>query len=274
MSKIKKAIKNVKGVISVGQRHTITGAYLCLVEPNFIVIDQEYQRNLSMQHVDYIRANFWNKAVTCPDISIRNGLLYAMNGNHTNTVAKLEGWKAIDVWIHDMSFQEEARFFAIKNSSTNNKKMSQRQVFITAIKGGDSLYCGIQKLCNEAGYITPFDQDGKRGKADFVCISILVDAYQNKFGSPDRLKNFLKVLNVFKINGRLDKPARKKEFLRGFYDFILSRPDLSNGKIINMIENQNITAGAITSMASERACDADSGRNHFRQVFETLAKKI
>ena len=261
----------IKGVLMLGDVHPITGAVFAQIDPRAVVVDSRYQRCLCERHVDFIEAGFWCKAVGTPDISVRNGNMFNMNGQHTIALAKRMGWKSIPVWLHNLCFKDEARFFAIKNSGKFNKRMAATQSYITAIMGEDEMSLDIQKICEEEGFTTPFNQEGKRGRADLTSISILEDVYKYKSGSPAALKKFLNVLKVFKINGTLDCTAKLNPFLRGLYDFMLSRPELSACKIRVMIKRQGKTAGAITSMAAEFACNGRVDRNHFRQVFEKLA---
>ena len=263
---------NVSGILMVGDVHPITGAVFAHINPKSVVVDSQYQRILNTKHLDFIKASFWKYAMSTPLISVRDGKLNAVDGQHTIQLAILLGYTTIPVWLYSLSFKDEAKLFAIKNSGRFNRKVSRTQGFIASMMSGDEMAIHIQKICEEEGFTTPFNQEGKRGHADFNCISILEDVYKYKYGSPEALHKFLGVLKVFKINGTLDKSARAKEFLRGLYDFMLSRTDLSACKIRVMIKQHGKSAGSITSMASELACNGNCYRNHFRQVFETLAK--
>lgn len=269
-------LTKVKGILfDTGVIHNVTGARLVKIDPRFLVSDPTYQRPLSERHIEHILSRFWDKAFGTPDVNIRDGKLYAPNGQHTGKVAIKKGHKSIDAWVHNLSGrQEEARMFGIKNNSRDNKPMGFAQRFVSSVTGNDEISVAIQKICEEEGFTTPASDGCRFGRnADFSrCISILEWAYKYKFGSPEMLRKFLNVMKMFRIEDRLDRLADSKNFLRGLYFFMLNNSDMSACKIRVMIKKSGKSAGAIHSEARKLSPNGEVGEKHYKEFFQSLLK--
>lgn len=64
-----------------------------------LVSDQNYQRNLSLRHVEKAAANFDLYQINPVKVSRRNGINYVFNGQHTiEIVALVSGSRETPVW--------------------------------------------------------------------------------------------------------------------------------------------------------------------------------
>ena len=81
-----------------------------------LVSNQEYQRNLSQNHVQRAAANFDLYQINPVKVSRRNGINYVFNGQHTiEIVALVSGSRETPVWCmvyDDLVYEHEADIFA------------------------------------------------------------------------------------------------------------------------------------------------------------------
>ncbi len=81
-----------------------------------LVSNQDYQRNLSMSHIEKAAANFDVYQINPVKVSRRNGINYVFNGQHTiEIVAMVSGSRDTPVWCmiyDDLNYQHEANIFA------------------------------------------------------------------------------------------------------------------------------------------------------------------
>lgn len=260
----------VKGVKIVVFKHPVTGATFAGIDPTKVLTDS-YQRNLDKKHVDNIISNYNKKAIGVPDISVRGGKMYCVNGQHTLAVAIARKESIIFVWLSKMTKIEEARLFCWRNSGRSNKRMTPIVEFNASCLYGNPLDTMIHRVCNEMGFTTPIDVEGLRGKADIKSISMVRDAAAYKHGNEEQLIKLLSVLKIFKVKGVLDQPAKLNAFQRGLYDFMLLNPDITASEIKRAISAYGYSAGTITSIAAKEACNGRANLNHFRKVFQMLS---
>lgn len=81
-----------------------------------LVSNQNYQRNISMKHVQKAAANFDLYQINPVKVSRRDGINYVFNGQHTiEIVALVSGSRDTPVWCmiyDDLNYKEEADIFA------------------------------------------------------------------------------------------------------------------------------------------------------------------
>ena len=86
-----------------------------------LVSNQDYQRNLSLSHIERAAENFDIHQINPVKVSRRDGINYVFNGQHTiEIVALVSGSRDTPVWcmIYDeLEYENEADIFAIKNRS-------------------------------------------------------------------------------------------------------------------------------------------------------------
>jgi len=113
-----------------------------------LVSNQNYQRNLSMKHVQKAAANFNLYQINPVKISRRNGTNYVFNGQHTiEIVALVSGSRETPVWcmIYDgLEYSEEADIFA--NQMKYNKPLLPYEIFMANIEAGNDEQIIIKDL--------------------------------------------------------------------------------------------------------------------------------
>ncbi len=113
-----------------------------------LVSNQEYQRNLSMQHVRKAVANFDLNQINPIKVSRRDGINYVFNGQHTaEIVALASGSRETPVWCmiyDDLEYNEEADIFA--NQMKNVKPLLPYEIFNANCEAGSEKELMIRSL--------------------------------------------------------------------------------------------------------------------------------
>ena len=113
-----------------------------------LVSNQEYQRNLSQQHVLNATAHFDLYQINPVKVSRRNGVNYVFNGQHTvEIVALASGSRDTPVWCmiyDDLNYEHEADIFA--NQMKFVKPLRPYEVFMANIEAGNQEQLIIRDL--------------------------------------------------------------------------------------------------------------------------------
>lgn len=101
-----------------------------------LVSNQDYQRNLSQQHVENAAAHFDLHQINPVKVSRRNGINYVFNGQHTiEIVALVSGSRDTPVWCmiyDDLDYANEADIFA--NQMKYVKPLKPYEVFMANVE--------------------------------------------------------------------------------------------------------------------------------------------
>ena len=104
-----------------------------------LVSNQDYQRNLSLSHINKTSQNFDLYQINPVKVSRRDGINYVFNGQHTiEIVAKVSGSRDTPVWCmiyDDLNYKEEANIFA--NQQKYVKKLLPYETFIANVEAGN-----------------------------------------------------------------------------------------------------------------------------------------
>ncbi len=113
-----------------------------------LVSDQEYQRNLSVHHVQKAAANFDLYQINPVKVSRRNGINYVFNGQHTiEIIALVSGSRETPVWCmiyDDLEYTHEADIFA--NQMKYVKPLMPYEIFMANIEAGNDKQLIIKSL--------------------------------------------------------------------------------------------------------------------------------
>ena len=92
-----------------------------------LVSNQEYQRNLSTNHIKKTAENFDLYQINPVRVSRRDGINYVFNGQHTiEIIASVSGSRETPVWCmvyEDMSYTIEADVFAQQQKFVKTAKL-------------------------------------------------------------------------------------------------------------------------------------------------------
>ena len=144
-----------------------------------LVSNQDYQRNLSLQHVHKAVENFDLNQVNPIKVSRRDGINYVFNGQHTaEIVAEASGSRDTPVWcmIHDdLEYSEEADIFA--NQMKNVKPLSPYEIFNANCEAGNDKELMIKGLVESYNLrIT------SRQEAGSICAVGALESIYDKYG--------------------------------------------------------------------------------------------
>lgn len=118
-----------------------------------LVSNQEYQRSLSMNHVEKTAENFDLYQINPVKVSRRDGINYVFDGQHTiETVFLVSGSRETPVWCmvyDDLSYQHEADIFA--NQMKYTKKLQPIEIFLANVEAGNSDQIIIKDLVESYG---------------------------------------------------------------------------------------------------------------------------
>lgn len=113
-----------------------------------LVSNQDYQRNLSMRHIEKTAACFDLHQVNPVKVSRRDGINYVFNGQHTiEIVAAVSGSRETPVWCmvyEDLDYEGEADTFA--NQQKNVKPLLPFEIFTANIEAGNDTQLMIKAL--------------------------------------------------------------------------------------------------------------------------------
>ncbi|MGE5417442.1 MAG: DUF6551 family protein [Acidobacteriota bacterium] len=144
-----------------------------------LVSNQEYQRNLSITHVQRTVANFDLYQINPVKVSRRKGINYVFNGQHTiEIIAIVSGSRETPVWCmiyDDLEYTQEADIFA--NQLTYVKPLLPYEIFMANIEAGNDDQLIIKSLVESYGLsISPSKSPG------CICaVSCLENIYE-KYG--------------------------------------------------------------------------------------------
>ena len=146
---------------------------------NNLVSSQEYQRNLSIKHVQKAAANFDLYQINPVKVSRRDNINYVFNGQHTiEIVALVSGSRETPVWCmvyDDLEYQHEADIFA--NQMKYVKPLLPYEIFMASIEAGSDKHILIKDLVESFGL-----EIGSNSSPGSICaISTLVELY-DKYG--------------------------------------------------------------------------------------------
>lgn len=140
-----------------------------------LVSNQEYQRNLSKEHIKRTLEHFDLYQINPVKVSRRNGINYVINGQHTiEIVAAVSGSRDTPVWCmvyDDLEYEQEADVFA--NQQKYVKKLLPYEIFMANIEAGNDKQLIIKALVESfhlrvSGNATP---------GSVCCVATLEDIY-------------------------------------------------------------------------------------------------
>lgn len=144
-----------------------------------LVSNQEYQRNLSQQHVENAAAHFDLYQINPVKVSRRGGVNYVFNGQHTiEIVALISGSRETPVWCmiyDDLNYEHEADIFA--NQMKFVRPLKPYEVFMANIEAGNDKQLIIKDLVES--YSLTLGQTRNYG---VICAVSTVEGIYERFG--------------------------------------------------------------------------------------------
>ena len=142
-----------------------------------LVSNQDYQRNLSLGHINRAAENFDLYQINPVKVSRRDGVNYVFNGQHTiEIVALVSGSRETPVWCmiyDDLSYTAEANIFA--NQQKFVKPLQPYGVFNANVEAGNDTQLIIKSLVESYGLTI----GNKKGPGIICAVSTLENIYTN-----------------------------------------------------------------------------------------------
>ena len=142
-----------------------------------LVSNQDYQRNLSLGHINRAAENFDLYQINPVKVSRRDGVNYVFNGQHTiEIVALVSGSRETPVWCmiyDDLSYTAEANIFA--NQQKFVKPLQPYEVFNANVEAGNDTQLIIKSLVES--YVLTIGN--KKGPGIICAVSTLENIYSN-----------------------------------------------------------------------------------------------
>lgn len=142
-----------------------------------LVSNQNYQRNLSLGHINRAAENFDLYQINPVKVSRRDGVNYVFNGQHTiEIVALVSGSRETPVWCmiyDDLSYTAEANIFA--NQQKFVKPLQPYEVFNANVEAGNDTQLIIKSLVESYGLTI----GNKKGPGIICAVSTLENIYTN-----------------------------------------------------------------------------------------------
>lgn len=142
-----------------------------------LVSNQDYQRNLSLGHINRAAENFDLYQINPVKVSRRDGVNYVFNGQHTiEIVALVSGSRETPVWCmiyDDLSYTAEANIFA--NQQKFVKLLQPYEVFNANVEAGNDTQLIIKSLVESYGLTI----GNKKGPGIICAVSTLENIYTN-----------------------------------------------------------------------------------------------
>ena len=117
-----------------------------------LVSNQDYQRNLSLGHINRAAENFDLYQINPVKVSRRDGVNYVFNGQHTiEIVALVSGSRETPVWCmiyDDLSYTAEANIFAGNDTQLIIKSLVESYGLTIGNKKGPGIICAVSTLEN------------------------------------------------------------------------------------------------------------------------------
>lgn len=140
-----------------------------------LVSNQDYQRNLSIKHVQKVASHFDLQQINPVKVSRRNGINYVFNGQHTiEIIALVSGSRETPVWCmvyDDLVYEEEADIFA--NQLKYTKSLSPYEIFMANIEAGNDMQLTIKALVESYDLVL----SAKSAPGNICAISTVEDIY-------------------------------------------------------------------------------------------------
>lgn len=134
-------------------RMFVPNVHFELIEIKNLVSNQDYQRSLSLTHIQRTAEQFDLHQVNPVKVSRRNGVNYVFNGQHTiEIIAAVSGSRDTPVWCmiyDDMDYTQEADTFA--NQQKCIKPLVPYEIFMANIEAGNDTQLMIRDLVESYG---------------------------------------------------------------------------------------------------------------------------
>lgn len=157
--------------------HFVPNVHFELLPMSSLVSNQNYQRNISEQHIKKVANEFNIYQINPVKVSRRDGINYVFDGQHTiEIIALAAGTRDIPVWCmiyDDLIYEAEADIFA--NQMKYKKSLRPVEIFMANIEAGNEEQLLIKEL------IESYDLEivNQKSPRSIFAVSALEYIYEN-----------------------------------------------------------------------------------------------
>ncbi len=173
-----------------------------------LVSNQEYQRNISIAHIQKTAENFDLYQINPVKVSRRGEINFVFDGQHTiEVVALVSGSRDTPIWCmiyDDLHYEYEANIFA--NQQKHNRPLTPYEIFMAHIEAGNNTQLVIKSLVESYGLTI----SSNKSVGSITAISTMVMLYE-KYG----YNNLDKVLRIAIGTWEGDSNAFSASILKG-----------------------------------------------------------
>ena len=144
-----------------------------------LVSNQEYQRNISIKHVQRAAAHFDPYQINPVKVSRRDGVNYVFNGQHTiEIIALVSNSRETPVWCmiyDDLEYEHEADIFA--NQQKYVKPLLPYEIFMANIEAGSDKQLIIRDLVESYGL-----KISSKSAPGHICAVATLESIYDRYG--------------------------------------------------------------------------------------------
>ena len=144
-----------------------------------LVSNQEYQRNISIKHVQRAAAHFDPYQINPIKVSRRDGVNYVFNGQHTiEIIALVSNSRETPVWCmiyDDLEYEHEADIFA--NQQKYVKPLLPYEIFMANIEAGSDKQLIIRDLVESYGL-----KISSKSAPGHICAVATLESIYDRYG--------------------------------------------------------------------------------------------
>ena len=155
----------------------VPNVYFELIPICNLVSNQEYQRSLSVRHIERTVKNFDLFQINPVKVSHRDGQNYVINGQHTiEIIATVSGSRDTPVWcmVYDgLEYLHEAHIFAEQQKFT--KPLSAFEIFKANLEADSDKHIIIKSIVEQCGLV--ITTSNSKTACGICAVQSLLDIY-------------------------------------------------------------------------------------------------
>lgn len=254
---------NAASLKAAGGHRATNGARIIDLPLADLQVDPEYQREFDKAHASRILATFNQRCIQTIKVSIRNNIMYVIDGLHTKGILLEKGFTHATCEVFEgLSKQEEVGIFHA--NATSRKRIQGWPAFKSLLTAEDKEAKAIVRAMHKHGFVTPLESADSHFKKNTAS---LIRTY--------RRKTLDKALQVVKEawGGDIERIATSHEFFLAL-GLLLAHSDVRAVKFHKVIAClSKRQPGCILSEAA-KSCKNAAGRPTSRDIFNELHKQL
>ena len=188
------------------------------LDSSMLHADLPYQNVFDKDRVQLIIDTFTRQLLQPLEVSYRDGQYNVIDGKHRlSAIKEIEKTTGIKIpvpcWVHyGLTKEEECELFV--KLVKNRRKVSAMEIYKAAYEAGNEFTVNFVNTIRKVGFIFDFEDSKKNGR-------IHMTATPHKIFKELGIEKFEDYLNILYLTWNGDKDFLGKDFMNGFYWFII-----------------------------------------------------